>query len=832
MKHRQKRKRSYILMSLCMLLLVITAGKMQVKAENVKKIIRVGYPIQHKLTDIDEYGMRSGYSYDYMMEIAKYQNWEYEYVQVEGTLDEQLSELLEMLKNGEIDLLGSMNYNDALAEMFDYPGSNYGTAYYSLCSLDKNAALNSSNFYLKPQLKVAVYSSKGEKNPKLEQYAQINGINIEQVFCDSTEKQLKLLEDGEVDAMLTKNIALPSDNLVTLASFSPAPFYFATTKGNKDVVNGLNKAQASIQNDNPNLATNMMNKYFSLRPQNLYFSEEQKEYMENAGTLNAVLLCGKPPIQYIDEESGEVKGVSLDVLNFISEQTGLKFEIKATESIEEYEQLITDGWADIVLGASDELLQYGWQKMKITQPYLNTPVMIVLTPEINPQELSGKDLAISVGTHYEGNYVGKEKYFPTSESCMEAVRTGQADYCYSTIYTAQYLISKFNDKNLIYIPQSGEWTVKFAIGIPKQDNDMLVAIFNKTIEYLATKNIMASYLYENAYRPEDITLISYLKSNPLEAGMLLAISLLICILLILVVLRQREKKYRLISRMENERYEQISEISNEYLFEYHILEDRLKLSEKCAEFLNMPRVIEKTGQLRAEKAYMDCILNMENQTQELQIALANEKLIWVRITTKCIKDGVGENIYLVGKLTDIQEERNEKLKLQAKAEKDSLTGAYNMATFKEKADSLYKISVYEKYVLYIIDIDRFKVINDTYGHFIGDIVLENIGRTLLELFTGNDNIVGRLGGDEFIVLSACSESEDRINEMCRFLIKKIGEIDFLGRKETITVSIGTTTLYRNADFGQIYKEADNALYEVKNRGRNGYQMYTGSTDDL
>ena len=97
------------------------------------------------------------------MEVAQYAGWDYEFVTVDGTINEQLSTLLDMLMNGKIDLMGCLAYNDSLGEMFDYPSSNYGTSYYNLSVLDKNGKIDNTNFFTFNPLRVGIFGTPGQQ---------------------------------------------------------------------------------------------------------------------------------------------------------------------------------------------------------------------------------------------------------------------------------------------------------------------------------------------------------------------------------------------------------------------------------------------------------------------------------------------------------------------------------------------------------------------------------------------------------------------------------------------------------------------------------------------
>ena len=104
-------------------------GAADTPASAEKRVVRVGFPEQAGLTEIAEDGTRSGYTYDYLQEVAQYTGWEFEYVDYEGTDDEQISAALDDLMAGRIDVLGAMSYSKDLEELFDYPVHSYGHTY-------------------------------------------------------------------------------------------------------------------------------------------------------------------------------------------------------------------------------------------------------------------------------------------------------------------------------------------------------------------------------------------------------------------------------------------------------------------------------------------------------------------------------------------------------------------------------------------------------------------------------------------------------------------------------------------------------------------------------
>lgn len=156
--------------------------------------------------------------------------------------------------------------------------------------------------------------------------------------------------------------------------------------------------------------------------------------------------------------------------------------------------------------------------------------------------------------------------------------------------------------------------------------------------------------------------------------------------------------------------------------------------------------------------------------------------------------------------------------LSIKAYRDSLTKAYNRnGLFKhlENKNILYTLT--------IIDIDKFKNINDTFGHDIGDSVLVELSSLIMNNIRDND-IFARWGGEEFLIVFDNNNLEVTQN-ICEELRKKIEKFNFSTVKN-ITASFGVSNLRANSEsFDDALKRADKALYEAKNGGRNRIYVY-------
>lgn len=177
------------------------------------------------------------------------------------------------------------------------------------------------------------------------------------------------------------------------------------------------------------------------------------------------------------------------------------------------------------------------------------------------------------------------------------------------------------------------------------------------------------------------------------------------------------------------------------------------------------------------------------------------------------------------------EKEREKLKkreiqLRIQAERDLMTGVYNQLTVKQ----LIKKEIENARdgacgALMIIDIDNFKMVNDTMGHLFGDAIICSIADEISKIFC-NGEIIGRIGGDEFIVYIQEIQEED-LKEKARRLQEQIHKI-YTGedRSYQVSCSIG---IVRNPDHRNIYEElfkkADMALYYVKSKGKDSFELF-------
>lgn len=160
----------------------------------------------------------------------------------------------------------------------------------------------------------------------------------------------------------------------------------------------------------------------------------------------------------------------------------------------------------------------------------------------------------------------------------------------------------------------------------------------------------------------------------------------------------------------------------------------------------------------------------------------------------------------------------------AMSKRDPLTGLRNRAGVSEQVDNYLRDG--NKGVFFIMDMDNFKAVNDTYGHLEGDKVLVKFAKALKRASEADD-IVARLGGDEFIIFAPYEMDKDEIREKARKLIRHIErELVTPGKLVRVTVSMGIAMAPADGViYDTLYNNSDKALYFVKNGGKNSFRFY-------
>ena len=200
---------------------------------------------------------------------------------------------------------------------------------------------------------------------------------------------------------------------------------------------------------------------------------------------------------------------------------------------------------------------------------------------------------------------------------------------------------------------------------------------------------------------------------------------------------------------------------------------------------------------------------------------------WVSISA--IRNDEGETTNYLRISTDISGRKKDEERLQFLANYDALTSLPNRGMFNQRLDyALTHANRYNKQLAVLfMDLDRFKIINDTLGHDAGDVLLKDVAGRLRRCLRESDT-VARLGGDEFVVLiTECSQSQDVVGVVQKLLKAMASPFLLMGQECHITASIGISFYPDDSKDAQtLLKNADLAMYRAKEQGKNNFQFYS------
>ena len=214
-------------------------------------------------------------------------------------------------------------------------------------------------------------------------------------------------------------------------------------------------------------------------------------------------------------------------------------------------------------------------------------------------------------------------------------------------------------------------------------------------------------------------------------------------------------------------------------------------------------------------SHLECIRIREGSTR------------WIELRSRIYRSRTSGTLRITTFLTDVDNEVRYKQRLRKKAATDALTGLYNREAVLERITaSLIQDTPEMLNALLFIDLDRFKQVNDQWGHQYGDKVLQETAERLRRLFRGDD-IYGRIGGDEFLALLRRIPSRETAERRAQEIVETLPlHLTKGGKSVDVTCSVGVA-LCGNGDTSveRLYEQADKAMYRAKELGRNRFFFY-------
>ncbi len=481
--------------------------------EAAEKTIRIPDYNMEGFIYTDDIGLRTGYSYDIFQEIAKYTDWNYKYVKCDR------SQCLEMLKNGELDIVDSCVYTDERALEINYSDMNSGYGNKILITKRNNDKYISNDFKNYSGMKIGIVNESFWKD-SINKIASQKGFEPQIITFSSYAENYEALDNGSVDAILTMGIQ-DSKEYNALFEFASEPFYFAVNKENTELLGELNQAMRKVWDDDNTYFLKAYNKYAEDEKSSEFFlTDEEKQYIEENPTIRAAFADNRTPMTVFDDESGEYTGIVIDIINLAASKAGFEVEFEKAENYKDAIQKIRQDESDIIC---DFFSNYSWAEkngIKMTAPYLDS---LEYSEVINKDKVDYDKKALKIA--YVDNYFFNEKFlftkfdreqmtlYKSEEECIDAVNNGDADAAYLISYVAEKIVREKNYYD-VEISEYPEFRHAICVGVGKNEDTRLFTILNKAIKSISTDEINAIIVKHNIFDKYDVDMSLFIKKYP------------------------------------------------------------------------------------------------------------------------------------------------------------------------------------------------------------------------------------------------------------------------------------------------------------------------------
>lgn len=536
---------------LVMVLLVITAPLAAMAAEHLHShegltTVRVGFFEFDGYHNIAEDGARSGYGYDLLQLMARYEQLDYVYV----GYDKSIGQSEEMLANGEIDLLTAIKWSEERAEKFDFSSRNIGTASTQISIKAGNTDIVSGDYSTYDGCTFGVLQDT-TRAQELVDFSREHGFKPQTIYFATTKELAQALQDGAVDAIVSTSLRAKKNEWV-IESFNEEPIYAVVRKGDQKTLQMVNHALDRMELEEHHWHTVLPEKYHSgTHNSMLFFTQAEREFLQKLDEQNTVfrVLVNPDRYPYSYVKDGQLAGIMIDLFDVMARRAGIRYEWILCADREDYANRMINEETDICIDMTPDFYFAEDLGYIITDVYLTAPFSWVRRNE-STQDI--KHAAKLIYTRFTpAQYVYNNLHhdieyteYATQEECIRSVKDGVTDgYCAYTYQAEQIILHDTSNTLMATIALTEN---QFAIGTTHYIDRRLDSILNKAVGSLDEWDIVEATRRHTSIASMNPSFLELLKDN--FAVRVATFSLVLIILLLLALATQQK---RLQKRMKN-----------------------------------------------------------------------------------------------------------------------------------------------------------------------------------------------------------------------------------------------------------------------------------------
>lgn len=542
-------RKTYRLRTITILILLLTLvmniiSPLMANAQNSNnhKVVRVGWH-EPPFFMTDQYGRKSGYSYEYQIKVAAYTDWEYEYV--EGTF----SELLQMLKNGEIDLLSDVSYSEERSKEMLFSSLSMGKEVYYVYVPRDCKDIRSDDISSLNGKTIGVAKGSIQKDYFLA-WEESHGIKANLVEMNTTEEDSLRLLGSKLDAFVTLDVYGTADTVEPVCKIGSSDFYFAVSKDRSDLLLELDEALNKIQDENKYFDQQLHTKYLKSTETQRYLSTQAKDWLTNHGKIRIgyqdsyLAFCAQDPY------TGELTGALKDYLEYASnafENAKIEFEAVCYPTAAAAIEALKKGEIDCMFPANLSSFDAEQNDLLMTPPIMNTEMDAVVRASEQKEFLQDDNVVVAVNegnTNYDlflaDNYpTWERKYFKDTPTGLEAVANKEADCVIISNYRFNNIAKQCDKLHLTTVYTGVDMDYYIAV---RKGDIQLYSILAMITDVVPASTVQTALTY---YSTEDAktSFVDILKENIFIVTTVASLVLFIILILVLFGIRA-EKKVR------------------------------------------------------------------------------------------------------------------------------------------------------------------------------------------------------------------------------------------------------------------------------------------------
>lgn len=545
-----------------MLIMVITFTVFPIVSVSAHEVnsrsrtIRVGIFELNGFFMRNEDGHPEGYGIDYLNKLAEKTDWSYEYVWYDNW-----EGCVSALRGNEVDIVAPAGKTEERTEEFYFSSFNIGTESGALLTLETREDLIYEDFEAFNGLKIGCVESLIFK-PSFLTYSKLHDFTPRLVSYQDTASLTRALEEGEVDAILV-NLFVDTSSTRVLAKFGAEPFFFMLSKEDVSLLHELDEGLRRIKLENPTLEAELTTRYWpSFR--DTPFTKAELAYISSLPAIKIGCRVDNRPISYLDRETGEVAGITRNILDEISRISGIRFLYIALPAHDVDYAYLRERGIQMVANVEYNQENVNSDGIRLTLPYMESRKVFVYEGEGSFDIDAPLKLAVSTGSQTLIKVI-REVYphfevinYDTMEDCFRAVKRKEADALLQNQYVVPSYLARPVYADFVTVPVEG-LEDKLCLspimyqepGIPDiiLSDDRLISILNKSIQQVSGQKVNRIIIQEtsvNQYRYSAGDF--FYQYRYFLSFILLILVLLICILFISA--RSRSRSARLISQSE------------------------------------------------------------------------------------------------------------------------------------------------------------------------------------------------------------------------------------------------------------------------------------------